>query len=691
MIMGPRTRNVWRRVLTALIASMCSVALAQGSEATRPVSQLRVFIIAVKDFDQPPKTPPSASLYDAGIADSVDKAGSELTKFFVDNYHVTPILFTTHDETLSGTLRANLNDYFKNNTQFTLDFVFVLTHGVGESNQSGTTNNSRLFLATSDTTRSNYSSVALKSRELIDYFEGARPGSSVFLFIDACESGALFSPRVDGDLKADWASSTRFLIISSSMAGQDSYDARFSRALLSIWRGDSGNLTKCTRDREGIEELISERITQLGGKSQQKQEVSVVFPYTDSLCLESLGSAWGLLILSNSFPVPTKVTVRTDGGDKVAEKTLASSQVYPLRLPRGPYRIVAESSDGAIHKAFSVSLTEDTAVSYQPLASIYEQVTSDTDAVHIRSDYFKVIETARAFGATEADIDHLRVGGIQAAQEASTAAAAAGSSTTVVVAEAARRRTDLARRQSEAAQSVQATTAGLQNAQAALARVTERASTGINAITGISIAGSAEEISSRQMAVRNAQAAVSQAVQTRDRLIVEQQSLSLEQSKLEVRLARLPSIAAQIADDRGAMEQAHAATSLVAEKFRSLREAFRTAVAPVGQAVIDERGITVTLSPSAKSLRPVSPRLDQFVRVFRAQEGVRVEVESYDPTGDVKGSREWSRVIVRYLSERMPGAQIVGRGYGRSLQSPSPTGLVTNIIVSGSVLGLSRP
>src|SRR5437762_2075946 len=147
--------------LTPAFVTLFAITLGGSRYLTagEPQSQFRVFVIAVQDFDRKPK---DASLYDPDIARSVKAAASDLCAFFSAKYNVTPVLMTSHEDTLIAEVKKKLDAYFSDETQYSINLVFVLTHGFGKWLPASTPYSSRLYLATSDTTRNNYTGVLLK-------------------------------------------------------------------------------------------------------------------------------------------------------------------------------------------------------------------------------------------------------------------------------------------------------------------------------------------------------------------------------------------------------------------------------------------------------------------------------------------------------------------------------------------------
>jgi hypothetical protein len=299
------------------------------------------------------------------------KAGQELTDYFQKRYGVSPEFRHTRAETASAALKSWLENYFRT-TQRTITLVFVLTHGVPFTTTAKTVYNSELYLATSDASQATISGVGLKARaELLNYFKTLPNGSSVFLFIDACDAGSIGSEGLERDLGSD--PDHKVMILVSSKANQQSYQARFTRTLQRLWEAPPPD--PCTHEPTAVESLITKSMDKffpLNISVSTKQEVKMIRPYTQDFCLESFSADRSLLLVANpSINHDIDVSWREDGDLQDSDpRPVKANKIAPLWLLRKKYRVHFTTESGQ-------SITKPIDLSSNPFARLLVADASD--------------------------------------------------------------------------------------------------------------------------------------------------------------------------------------------------------------------------------------------------------------------------------------------------------------------------
>jgi hypothetical protein len=645
-----------------------------------PQPSLRIFIIAVRDF---PKSPEKDSLYDAGVDKGIADTTKALVNFLSKQYGVTPHVLTARDDTSSAALREQLDNYFTNETDYTVNLVFVMTHGIGEWNAAVSPSSSRLYLATSDTTRGNYKGHSLKATELVEYFNGLRKGSSVFLFLDTCHSGAINTPALQAELAAAWKSSTRTMIVSSSLAEQSSYNTRFTQALLSIWEGNVGK-DVCTRGKTAIAKRINTEMARFPVSTGLKQEVLVMFPYTDDFCLESFASGWGLLILDNPSDKPVMVSIlrASDLMPPVEDLRLEGGQVLPIRLERKQYEVHLSSIDPQFSiskKPVAVDLEAADAISYlvlPPLSSM-SSVNVETHA----SQLVALAESVRTLGVTDTQVaraDAEIVGQLQGlvsrqesrAQVASLATRAAMSRSV----EATQHKQDATEALVRARTKDDAEKAKLQSA-------IERA----RASSDRAIIREIDVIETQQAVVARAHADVDAAERRVSETTVTAQREQALVPAAQDSEATARTLLTQLREKMNSLGRLRQSERAAKEALAIRRAAVRSKLGDIAPTAETERGVVMTFPQGSL---PPKAKLDSFVATIQTLVAPRIEIEAYNQAGDIAASKEKVRQILDYVRLKAPALSVVARGYGRqpSLLTGSKTVPpdILQIIVSGS-------
>jgi hypothetical protein len=332
---SPRYGGLASRAPFSQLAFLCIALLVFISQASaQDTKQLRVTVIAVTEFDD-------AQLRNKELIDGITSATQALQLFFQAQYGVTPRVFQSHDDTTAQAIRKWLFYDLSRDSEKSIHLVFILTHGIGYQYSGSTIFKNELFLATSDTKSDDYFGIAIRGSELIDAFQRLAKGSSAFLFLDTCGSGSIDNSGISQLLQADSVSATRMMILAASMAEESAFRARFTSALLQIWRFPDPAPNDCHSGDKNIAAYVNKRMDAFQRLDPKfSQNVSVVFPYSSDFCIESFGSQSALALLANPTDEELKLAIvlNKDPRDTITLRVKAQS-VEPIVLRRDAYAI----------------------------------------------------------------------------------------------------------------------------------------------------------------------------------------------------------------------------------------------------------------------------------------------------------------------------------------------------------------
>jgi hypothetical protein len=307
-------------------------------------SKFGVTIIAISEFTK------NLALTDSPASNFIDYEAGELQQFFQENFDLKPNVFRTSLQTDKRSIEHWLETFPKEASQ-SLNIVFILSHGYVEpyGNPQYPT---ELFLATSDSESLQFKD-GIKGSEILNAIKHMNPGASVLLFIDACNAAGVITPGLKAELEREKDIGVRTMIVTAAEPGESAYSARFSRALLDIWKSSKSG--DCTKGEDNIRSLIQKRMQLLpssaGGKTfpsppaDEKQQVEVALPYTPTFCIESFRQGGALAIVANRGSEDFDIEVIDDsveGGSKLQDvPPLKHGEVLPLSLNRSKYTVIA--------------------------------------------------------------------------------------------------------------------------------------------------------------------------------------------------------------------------------------------------------------------------------------------------------------------------------------------------------------
>jgi hypothetical protein len=664
---------------------------ARSALAAPDDTQLRVVILAVNDFSE------GSSFRDASLDAEILKAGQELADYFQKRYGVSPAFLHTGAETSSAALKSWLGDYFRT-TQRTITLVFVLTHGVPFTTTANTVYNSELYLATSDASQATIGGVGLKARaELLNYFRTLPNGSSVFLFLDACEAGSVGSEGLKRDLDTD--RDHKVMILVSSKANQQSYEARFTRTLERLWEASPPD--PCTHEPVAVESLITKSMDKffpLKISVSTKQEVKMVRKFSEDFCFESFSADRSLLLVTNpSTNHDIEVSWREEGDLQDSDPMpVGANAVVPLWLLRKNYRVHFNAENGQ-------SITKAVDLSSSPFARLF--VADASDNVTITSNLAqKSLEVLQQTGAgAEYAKDFVDAVGNEISATSRRRAAVAteadshAASMDAQVGEIAQRDRVLV---AEARSRQQQADEARAEATACCRRV----------IAGVSIVDSQalQQVMERE---QQAEQSSSEIEQQRRQLATQraQAELGASQARLEVSRAQ-----AQLGEAQSALkgfEDTVRRNSSFTEQIQSGQRGIADKLSnTVLRAARTDRGIVISIPKPLKNSSgqyELSPDLMREIFAFKARllqllPDAFIEVEVYSEPGDEIAARsladEFRSLLVgsSLAASGFRSQDVVARGFGRvpvfengRLTHAVPSGV--QIVISSAAIGYASP
>jgi len=294
---------------------------------------LAVTVIAVTDFAHEKDSDANIKL-----SQEIDNAAERVRDFFQTNYKVPARVLKAHDDTTYSELRYFLFDDLPSDTR-RVQIIFVISHGV-EQTYYNSPANSELFIATSDTDPQKVVSTALRGGDLLQGISHLQNGTSTFLFLDTCESAAIgsFAAKLATLFNAV-TSSSRTMVLASSLDDQFSYKARFTEALINVWRSPVAG--KCSATRKEMASTLANAIRQLDPLSPASaQDVSLAIPYDidANFCVEWFSTGGALLIIRN--PSHNSLFVGFSPDDTDQGVTEIHDGVIPIPLSRSSYKMI---------------------------------------------------------------------------------------------------------------------------------------------------------------------------------------------------------------------------------------------------------------------------------------------------------------------------------------------------------------
>lgn len=389
--------------MSAIVTGRTATAWATPSQTVPPAHPQQVFvdIVAVTEFNDP-KYAEDSPLLPAAYAD----VASKLESFFKGSVKGAVVkLHTTAADTtyaavqslLYGTMAQRVNS---------INLLFILSHGTAEHFPHSQLSGRDLFIALSDTATKNVRGTALPASALLAAFSHFPASSSTFVFIDTCFSGAVSNAGVTLN-QALWKfMGVNLMLLVSSGAYEQSYNAMFTQALLDEW-SQAADDKRCVSGDGNIAETLAAQIrNRVTAETWEilKQDIRLVVPYFGDFCLDSLSKHGSLLLLRNPTNREFRVVLRSSDGTREKKKRLEARSILPMKLDRSLW--ILETLDTQ-PPAVPATITLD--MDRFPLRPLSVGIGTDFDAEVESQLLAESADWAARVGAAPGEVQELRL------------------------------------------------------------------------------------------------------------------------------------------------------------------------------------------------------------------------------------------------------------------------------------------
>jgi hypothetical protein len=335
------------RYLSLVLAMFFPAALLSQTTSDRTASneqKIQVFIIGVPKWHL-------EDLQHSDLSAGITDACHEIVRFFRARFSDPGLLefhpkvdqmctekFSTY-ERITHMLKVELPSSGKQ----TLTFLFMMSHGQTVNTSNKAVRQDLRFISSDMTNDTVDDKSILIGRDLIPWLNQMPSGSTVIAFIDTCNSGSVDSLqlRLVETLQKQYG--LRFGLVASSMSGEKTYNANFTRSLLKFWQTHP-----CPSEK--FEDWIHANVaseTKLVDLKGFEGYPQVIVPYADGedWCLNALSSHGKLLFLYQGATDPVRWTIaRKETGDdfpKPRTRLVANTSFSLELVPAGHYTITA--------------------------------------------------------------------------------------------------------------------------------------------------------------------------------------------------------------------------------------------------------------------------------------------------------------------------------------------------------------
>jgi hypothetical protein len=344
-----------------LSALFCSGQTAPADTAPlAPAKKVHVVVVGVTKFAIPDYNNDVLTL-------AFQERCKDVQSFFeghLGTENVTVHSFCTPETTTRDALRHFFSIEVPQFSADTLTLIFIMSHGE-EATFDNQFLSSDVEIITSDTKASDVVTDADKERqfssilfgsELLSWLQRAPAGSTILTFVDTCHSGAIASLSTSFSQALQQHFGLGSLVMASSLKGDSTYSASFTKALLDLWGKDS-----CL-DVDTMSDGIYEEMKTLAPITGTEGIPSIPVRYNGPLCLGNFGTDHHLLFIyagqdAENNPYKYDVAESDAAGTRtvIDEKPLRSVYI-PIPLDAKKY-IVTVSRDPDLHQTFNVDLT----------------------------------------------------------------------------------------------------------------------------------------------------------------------------------------------------------------------------------------------------------------------------------------------------------------------------------------------
>jgi len=360
-------------------------------------------VLAVDEFPKPQNRADDLNL--DGFKGSVESAVAEISEFFKANFQVDVKVVKGTQQTTKAAIQTYLNTEYVASQVPSVTIVFVLSHGFGHA---FTEDSSELFIATSETDASNFLGSALEGTELVRKLARIPPRSSVFLFLDTCQSAAIDFGSISKILNGELAG-RRFMVMAASDGGAKAYNFNFSRALIDLWKAAKSD--DCKKDPDDIDITVQQFLDKRRN-TMPKQQAQVVFPFDGEFCIESFGRERALAMLYNPGKNRVRVTYRESAATRTSRaRTVDPQKVFPLSLRPGNYVLTITEDVVSSPTPKERSLALDLAANHVEFRPLNDLGKSSSAVQSLGAAQLEAASIAARWGAEQQDVWQLSQAG----------------------------------------------------------------------------------------------------------------------------------------------------------------------------------------------------------------------------------------------------------------------------------------
>jgi hypothetical protein len=273
-----------------------------------------------------------------------------------------------------------------------ITLIFLLSHGE-PLKAPGTLADQDVMFMTSDTKKAAPSGTAILVGEEVatGAFKRLERGSTVWVFLDACFSGAVASPQLQIDQKIMDNIGAKVMVMAAAMPEDETYQAAFTRALLKIWETPSLDGPSCIEppplaDKQEVQPyllwktmksvLAESKISDDKKNLPLERGPRTLVPYNGDICLDSFSAQGGSILFYNTSNKTFDIEIRPAGGvanPQTKRRTIQPTSgdkvnVTQVKLDRGDFELQITSR--SVGEEAPVSFTEMVNLAKEPVSFI---------------------------------------------------------------------------------------------------------------------------------------------------------------------------------------------------------------------------------------------------------------------------------------------------------------------------------
>lgn len=342
------------------LATSCAQTLMPPPTPRTPSRQVHVIVVGVTKF--------AIDNYNNDVLKlAFEERCNDIKSFFEDHLgseNVSSHVFCTPETTTREVLRHFFSIEVPQFSAGTLTLIFLMSHGETATFDNAFLGNDLEFITSdtkasdpvSDTDRQRQFSSILLGSELLSWLQHVPAGSTILTFVDTCHAGAVASLSTSISQFVQQNFGLGSLVVASSLKGDVTYSAWFTKALLDVWAQDG-----CL-DVDSLSDKIYTKMKTLAPITGSEGIPSVPVRYNGPLCLGNFGQDHRLLFIyagRDAEQKPYRYAVAESaptGTHTVIEEKSLSYLYMPIPLDAKKY-VVTVNRDPDVHQSFNVDLT----------------------------------------------------------------------------------------------------------------------------------------------------------------------------------------------------------------------------------------------------------------------------------------------------------------------------------------------